>query len=103
MNYEVKGRNDFEAAIGSPDISITGIASNHVEVENLDRMQKVVYSLGAAPSFPGDWSDLGPGEKIQVRLGGATQFNLRKKVFYRNVPGGDVTTTVAVTEVDLHA
>jgi hypothetical protein len=111
MNYEVNGRDDFEAALDGDDLKITGLTSNHVEVENLDPKQKVVYSLGAAPSFPGDWSDLGPGEKVQVRLGGATQINFRKKVFYRNVlrnPDNstrlnDVTVTVSATEVDLHS
>lgn len=111
MKYEVNGRDDFEAgALDANDLQVTGLASNHAEIENHELEQKVVYSLTGTVAFPGGWSDLGPGEKRTVKLGGATQINFRKKVHYRNVLRNDdqslrlndVTATISVTEMDLH-
>jgi hypothetical protein len=111
MNYEVNGRDDFEKnSLDSGDLQITGIASNHLRLTNLEERQDVVYSLGAAPTFPGSWKPLGPGEKVMVKTGGATQLNFRKKVYYRNVLRNDdnstrlndVTATVVVEQIDLY-
>lgn len=112
MKYEVNGRNDFEKnSLDTGDLQVTGLATNHVEIESHESRQKVVYSLGATVAFPAGWSDLGPKEKRVVSLQGETQINFRKKVFYRNVLRNedqslrlnDVTATVSVTGVDLHA
>ncbi len=111
MKYEVNGRDDFENnALGAPDLQITGIDSNHVKVTNFDSRQSVVYSIGAAASFPASWNSLGPGETQTVKMGAATQVNFRKKVFYRNILRNDdnttrlndVTVTVGVEKIDLH-
>jgi hypothetical protein len=121
MKYEVNGRNDFEKnSLDAVDLQITGIASDHVKIKNLDTDQKVIFWLGDTyppvnPSpppvwaFPDFWDELLPGQEKTVRMDGETQINFRKKVFYRNVlrnPDNstrlnDVTVTIRVDEVDL--
>jgi hypothetical protein len=122
MKYEVNGRNDFEKdSLDAVDLQITGIASDHVKVRNLDPDQKVIYAVGdtfppvnpspppATLPFPTGWEELLPGQEKTVRMDGETQINFRKKVFYRNIlrnPDNstrlnDVTVTIRVDEVDL--
>jgi hypothetical protein len=118
MKYEVKGRADFESALDVNDLRITGIGSNHVNIENLDPRQKIIFFVGdifppippPVVPFPTGWVELKPGQAMTVKMGAETQINFRKKVYYRNILRNDdnstrlndVTVTVRVDEVDLH-
>jgi hypothetical protein len=109
MQYEVNGRDDVEAAgTDANDVHVTGIGSTHAKIRNRDTTQHVIFSLGLAPTFPASWSRVEPEKEVEVFLNGATQINLRKKVYYRNIGWNpdettrlnDVPVTIEVEEKD---
>jgi hypothetical protein len=114
MRCEVRGQADISLVVGAPGDKtlVVPVAASHVSLTNNDPIQSVLYSIVAAPAFPGDWMSLGPGVHLVVDMAGGAALNLRKLRWIRYVseslrvatpgatfPGDDVTAFVDVSEI----
>jgi hypothetical protein len=113
MRYEVNGQEDVSLVVGAPgNKTLTiAVAGSHVNLQNHEPRQPVMFSIVAAPVFPNDWQMLAPEASIVIDMAGGAALYLRKKRWLRYVDpsariapagsdfvGGDVTASVDVTE-----
>lgn len=105
MKYELKGQKDITLGIGVPgDKTIVvgaAVGSTHAQVKNLSPNQAILYSVVAAPAWPGDWHRCEPEELINILLTAGAVVNIRKWIWNRAGMSEYQTITGAVDVQDV--
>jgi len=87
MKYELKGQADIKLAIGAPGdktiIVAAAVGSTHAQIKNLSPNQAILYSVDAAPAWPGGWHRCDPEELINILLTAGAVVNIRKWIWNR--------------------
>jgi len=93
---ELHGRDPVafkSSTIAAPDVTFSSLTATYFKLKNYDKIQDVIYCIGAVGTFPSKWEKLFAGEEIVVPSLGAAVVSFRKMVFFRNIARNDDDST----------